>query len=410
MVLKENNDNLNNNLTNNLNDNLTIHFNEVFEMHNNFIAPTYGNRGIFIEKGDGVYLYDNNGKRYLDCFSNMGVNILGHNNDYFNKSVMDQLKLLTNLHGSYMNSKRSIFSKMLIEKSPGLNKVFYCNSGAEAVEGAIKFARLFTGKKEILAAKMGYHGKTMGALSLTKTLPKYNEPFQPLLEHVNHFVYNDIESLKNTISNETAAVILEPIQGEGGIKIPDKDFFKQVRKVCDEKNILLIIDEIQTGMGRTGKLFAIEHFDIKPDILCMAKGLSGGLPIGAVLITDTISEKLYPGCHTNTFGGNPLVCAAGISVLEYIEKNNLLKNADEVGNYFLEKLKQLNKPIIREVRGKGLMIAIELKTKNTEYTKKLQENGLIVIPTLSNVLRLLPPIIFSKENVDEAISILEKVL
>ncbi|MEM4397409.1 MAG: aspartate aminotransferase family protein [Candidatus Woesearchaeota archaeon] len=384
-------------------------YEELANMHNTYVAPTYGNRGLFIEKGEGVYLYDNNGKKYLDCFSNMGVNVLGHNNKAVKEAIIEQLDLITNLHGSYMNSKRAIFSKMLCEKA-GLDKVFFCNSGAEAVEAAIKFARLFTGKKEILAAKMGYHGKTIGALSLTKTMPKYNEPFLPLLQHVNHFSYDDIESLKSIISEETAAIILEPIQGEGGIRLPSDTFFKEVRKICDEKNILLIVDEIQTGFGRTGKLFAIEHFGIKPDIMCLAKGISGGLPAGAVLINNKVSEKLYPGCHTNTFGGNPLISAAGIAVLDYIEKNNLLKNAEEVGNYFLDKLKNLNKSVIREVRGKGLMIAIELKTKNTEYTKKLQDNGLIVIPTLSNILRLLPPIIFSKENVDEAVSIIEKVI
>ncbi|MEM3374243.1 MAG: aspartate aminotransferase family protein [Candidatus Woesearchaeota archaeon] len=384
-------------------------YEELANMHNTYVAPTYGNRGLFIEKGEGVYLYDNNGKKYLDCFSNMGVNVLGHNNKAVKEAIIEQLDLITNLHGSYMNSKRAIFSKKLCEKA-GLDKVFFCNSGAEAVEAAIKFARLFTGKKEILAAKMGYHGKTIGALSLTKTMPKYNEPFLPLLQHVNHFSYDDIESLKSIISEETAAIILEPIQGEGGIRLPSDTFFKEVRKICDEKNILLIVDEIQTGFGRTGKLFAIEHFGIKPDIMCLAKGISGGLPAGAVLINNKVSEKLYPGCHTNTFGGNPLISAAGIAVLDYIEKNNLLKNAEEVGNYFLDKLKNLNKSVIREVRGKGLMIAIELKTKNTEYTKKLQDNGLIVIPTLSNILRLLPPIIFSKENVDEAVSIIEKVI
>ncbi|MEM4397516.1 MAG: aspartate aminotransferase family protein [Candidatus Woesearchaeota archaeon] len=386
-----------------------FNYEELSEMHNNFVAPTYGNRGLFLEKAEGVYLYDSNGKRYLDCFSNMGVNVLGHNNKEIKEAIIEQLNLITNLHGSYMNSKRAIFSKMLCEKS-GLDKVFFCNSGAEAVEAAIKFARLATGKKEILGAKMGYHGKTIGALSLTKTMPKYNEPFLPLLQHVNHFSYDDVESLKSVITEDTAAVILEPIQGEGGIRLPHDNFFKEVRKICDEKNILLIIDEIQTGFGRTGKLFAIEHFGIKPDIMCLAKGISGGLPAGAVLINNKVSEKLYPGCHTNTFGGNPLISAAGIAVLQYIEKNNLLKNAEDVGNYFLDKLKKLNKSVIREVRGKGLMIAIELKTKNTEYTKKLQENGLIVIPTLSNVIRLLPPIIFSKENVEEAVSVLENSL
>jgi acetylornithine/LysW-gamma-L-lysine aminotransferase len=376
-------------------------------MQKDYIAPTYGSRQVTLVRGKGVYLYDDKGKRYIDCFSNYGVNILGHSVPEINNAVFAQLNTLGNLHGSFPNDKRSMFAKKIIEVTK-MDKVFFCNSGAEAVEAAIKFARLATGKKEMLSAKMGYHGKTMGALSLTKTLPKYNEPFMPLLEPVKSFSYDDIDSLKEVISKETAAVFLEPIQGEGGIRLPHQDYFKEVKKICEENGALLVIDEIQSGMGRTGKLFAIEHYGIRPDIMCLAKGLAGGMPIGATLLTEEVSSKLFSGCHTNTFGGNPTVCAAGLAVFDYIEKHDLLYNAAEVGKYFIEKLSEIKSPIIREVRGKGLMIAIELKVKASDYTKKLQDNGVIVIPTGATVLRLLPPIIFTKKNVDEVMPIIRE--
>ncbi|MBN2367714.1 aspartate aminotransferase family protein, partial [Candidatus Woesearchaeota archaeon] len=267
------------------------------------------------------------------------------------------------------------------------------------------------GRKEIISAKMGYHGKTLGALSLTKTLPKYNEPYLPLLlQHVKHFSYNDIESLKEVISDETAAVILEPIQGEGGIRIPDDDFIGKVKELCEKHGALLVADECQTGMGRTGKLFAIEHFNVSPDMLCLAKGICGGIPAAAVLVTEEIASKMYSGCHTNTFGGNPLVCAAGLATLNYIESNNLLENANEVGEYFVRKLREIDSPIVREVRGKGLMIAVELKVRMGQYAKEMQDEGLIVMPTGSTILRLLPPLILTKENVDEAVEVMKRVL
>ena len=381
------------------------------EMHRNYVAPTYGSRGLTITKGQGVYLFDDQGKKYIDCMSNFGVNILGHNVEEINQRVNNQLSKLTNLHGSFVNDQRSLVAKKLVELSPkNLKKVFFCNSGTEAVEAAIKFSRLATGKTGIIAAKMGYHGKTMGALSLTKTLKKYNEPFSPLLNEVTHFSFNDIDSLKEVINENTAAVFLEPIQGESGIRLPDDDFFINVKKVCEEYGALLVIDEIQTGMGRTGKIFAIDHYNIEPDMICMAKGIASGLPMGATLISEEVSEKLFGGAHTNTFGGNPLVCAAALETFDYIKNNDLLQNASEIGNYFISELKKIDSRLIREVRGKGLMIAIELKAKCSRFVKLMQEKGLLTIPTGSTVIRLLPPIIFSKDNVDEVVKIIKGVL
>ena len=376
-----------------------------------YIAPTYGRRGITIVKGEGCYLYDTEGKKYIDCFSNVGVNILGHNSFELNQAIESQLKKLTNLHCSFYNDSRAIFAKKLIEKCPeSLKKVFFCNSGTESVEAAIKFSRLATGRKEILAAKQGYHGKTFGSLSLTKTKPKYRKKFLPLLEDVKHFSFNDADSLREIISEKTAAVILEPIQGEGGIRLADNEFMKEVREICDEFNALLIVDEVQSGMGRTGKMFAIQHYKINPDMMCLAKGLAGGVPVGATIISEEISKKLFKGCHTNTFGGNPLVCAAGVATLDIIEENDLVLNAEEVGNYFMEELRNLDSSIIREVRGKGLMIGVELKRRAVRYLKALQDKGILAFPSGSIVIRFLPPLIMSKDQVDEVIEIISKVL
>jgi LysW-gamma-L-lysine/LysW-L-ornithine aminotransferase len=378
-------------------------------MQSDYIAPTYGMRGPVIIRGEGAYLYDDQGNRYLDLFSNYGVNILGHNNSAINHAISSQLAILTNLHGSFANDKRSMFGKRLCEISR-MDKVFFCNSGAEAIEATIKFARLKTGRTEIISANMGYHGKTMGALSLTKTLKKYNDPFLPLLSDVKHFSFGDAGSLRQVISDRTSAVFLEPIQGESGVRLADMGFFKEVRQICDDAGALLVIDEIQTGMGRTGKLLAIDHYGIKADMICMAKGLAAGLPVGAVMMTDAVSEKLFSGSHTNTFGGNPLVSAAGIATLDYIDENGLLKKAEGLGDYFVQEIKNLKSPIIREVRGAGLMIGIELKVKCSDYTKSLQDKGIIVIPTGANVLRLLPPLIISKEQIDSALGIFREVL
>ncbi|MBT3464278.1 aspartate aminotransferase family protein, partial [archaeon] len=322
------------------------------EMEMNYIAPTYGKRGITLVRGEGVYLYDDQGKKYLDCFSNVGVTILGHANPKINDAIKNQIDKLMNLHQSFISDIRAEYSKRIVEAAPDyLTRVFYCNSGTESVEAAIKFARATTGRPEIIATKMGYHGKTMGALSLTKTAPKYNNAFMPLLEDVNHFSYNDAQSLKEIISEKTAAVILEPIQGEGGIKPATKEFLEEVKKICDENGTLLIFDEVQTGMGRTGKLFAHTHFGVSCDIMCLAKGPANGVPIGMTLISDKVSEKLFKGAHTNTFGGNPLACAAGLAVLDYIDENKCLENAEEVGNYFMEQIRAIDSPLIREVRG-----------------------------------------------------------
>ncbi|MFH0875520.1 MAG: aspartate aminotransferase family protein [archaeon] len=381
------------------------------EIENKYMAPTYGRRDITIVKGDGAILFDDNGKEYIDCFSNVGVNILGHNVPELNDAVYSQMQKITNLHCSFYNDTRAEFSKALIEVCPDkLTKVFFCNSGTESIEAAIKFARLASGKKHFLSAKMGYHGKTMGALSLTTTNPKYRESFSPLLENVSHYSFNDINSVKESITDDTAAIFIEPIQGESGIRPADKTFMKELRALCDEKNIFLVADEVQSGMGRTGKMFAIEHYGINPDIMCLAKGIAGGVPMGATIATEAVASKMFSGCHTNTFGGNPLACAAGITTLNYIKNRKLLENASVVGEYFIEQLKSIDSNLIREVRGIGLMIGVEFKTRAVPYIKALQDEGVLVFPSGNLVIRFLPPLVFTKKQVDEVIVKFKKIL
>jgi len=381
------------------------------EMEDSYVAPTYGRRDLTIVRGDGCILYDDDGRQYIDCFSNVGVNILGHNVPEYNQAVIMQLSKLINLHGSFYNDKRAEFAKRLLSVCPkDLTKVLFCNSGSESVEAALKFSRLSTGRKEILSAKMGYHGKTFGSLSVTTTNPKYRESFVPLLDDVKHFSYNDAESLRSVISDKTAAVILEPIQGESGIRLGDMRFMQQVREICDEFGALMIVDEVQSGMGRTGKMFAIEWTGVSPDIMCLAKGLAGGIPAGATVINDKVTEKMFPGCHTNTFGGNPLVCAAGIAVLDYIETHNLLKHAEDAGEHFMKRLREMDSPKIREVRGVGLMIGVELKEKATGYIKALQDNGVLAFPSGNLVIRFLPPLTITQEQIDTVVEKFAKVL
>jgi LysW-gamma-L-lysine/LysW-L-ornithine aminotransferase len=400
-----NNPNVNNN------NNNTNHAGQYQEIEGKFIVPTYGSRGLTIIRGEGCWLFDEQGKRYLDCFSNVGVNLLGHNVPELNNAVIAQLSKITNLHSSFHNDTRAKFALKLMSIAPGnLKRAYFCSSGTESVEAALKFARAVTGKKVFVSAKMGYHGKTFGSLSLTMTSPEYREAFLPLLENVRHFAYNNLESLKEQMADDVAAVVLEPIQGEAGIIVPDKDFLKGVKKLCEEHGALLVLDEVQTGMGRTGKWFAHEHFDVEPDIMCLSKGIGGGLPLGATLVSEAVSQKLFKGAHTSTFGGNPLVCAAGLATINYIEKHDLVSEAGSKGAYFMEKIREINSPIVREVRGKGLMIGIELKRKSTEYIRALQDDGLLVFPSGSLVIRLLPPLTITREQIDMAVEKLTKAL
>jgi len=377
-----------------------------------FMGGLYQRFPVTIEKGVGAHVWDINGKEYIDCMGGYGVAIVGHQNKRVVKAIKDQVDKIITVHSSLYNKTREEFLKTLIGLAPkGLTQVHLNNSGAEAIEAAIKFARKFTGKKGMVAMKGSYHGKSLGALSLTFN-PKYKKAFEPLVEKVSFASFGDIESLRSTIDDDTAFVILEPIQGESGIIVAPDGFLQEVRKVCDEKGILLIFDEIQAGLGRTGRLWACDHWNTTPDILCLAKGIAGGVPMGATLVRPDILASMSKGEHSSTFGGNPLSCAAGIATLQALTQDGLIENSKNMGEFFregLEKLKEKHS-IIREVRGRGLMIGVELKFEVKDILMNLMKEGVLMLYSGRNILRILPPLVISKEDITKVLETLDKIL
>ena len=368
----------------------------------------YPKRGITLVRGKGARLWDDSGKEYIDCMGGQGVVNIGHCNDRVVEAISNQAARLITCTGSLYNDARAMLMQKLVEITPStLTRVFLCNSGTESIEAAIKFARLTTGKTDFICAMRGFHGRTMGALSATHN-PKYREGFQPLIPGFEFVPYNNVEKLEEKITDKTAAILLEIVQGEGGVHIGDADYFKQVRELCTEKDILMVIDEVQTGFCRTGRMFALEYFGIKPDMLCLAKAMAGGLPIGAVICSEKI--QVAYGKHGTTFGGNPLVCAAANAAIDFMIDEDLAKQAEEKGAYFREKCQQLKLDKVRELRQIGLMIGIELKEKVQPYINQLQDAGVITLPAGATVLRLLPPLVISYEDLDTVIEKIGKVL
>lgn len=375
----------------------------------NYLIALYPNRGITFTKGNGVYLYDQNGETYLDLGSNYGVNIFGYNHPSITKALQRQLNNLVNLHCSFNNHVRTQAAENLLKATSGrLSKIFFSNSGAEAIEAALKFARVATGKSHFIAMKNAYHGKTLGALSATGG-DRYRNPFLPLLWNFTHVSLGDIEELQCSISSNTAAIMIEPVQGEGGIHVAPQEFYSQLQDICLRRNILLIVDEIQTGVGRTGTFLAGEQFGLKPDILCLGKGIAGGIPIGVTLVTREISSKIPMLIHTSTFGGNPLACAGILAVLKELENGKVFDEVKELGKYFLDQLKSINTPKIIEVRGLGLMIGMELEENATPVLRALQQDRIIALPAGSNIVRFLPPLTITKNELDKAISTLKRI-
>lgn len=373
-----------------------------------FLVNTYVNRGITLTKGEGVYLYDENENEYLDCMSNYGVNILGHSHSAITKGLKSQLETLSVLHSSFANDVRVKAAQQLIKRvGREIASVYFSNSGAEAMEAALKFAAIATGKKHFISCKNSFHGKTLGALSATGE-EKYRDPFKPLLWNFTHINYNDVKALEKNITRDTAAFIVEPIQGEGGIYIPRESYLKEVRKMCEEKRILLIIDEIQTGCGRTGHFLASHISDINYDIVCLGKGLAGGIPVGATLVSEKIASKITRGINTSTFGGNPLACAGLLETLKLLDEK-MLEHVTEMGNYFLRELKKIKSNLIQDVRGNGLMIGIEVKNKRNDILKALQQKYILAIPAGENVVRLLPPFIIEKRHIDLTVSVFKRI-
>jgi acetylornithine/LysW-gamma-L-lysine aminotransferase len=369
---------------------------------------TYTKQPLVIVRGEGAILYAEDGDEYLDCSSGHGVANLGHAHPKVAAAIAKQASTLLTLFESFPNDQRAELMQKLTTLMPGMERVFFCNSGTESVEAAFKFARISTGRTGFVAAMRGFHGRTMGALSATWN-KAYREPFLPLLPDFSHVPYNNLEALDKAVTDQTAAVILEVIQGEGGIYPAAEGYLKEAQRICKERGALLIIDEVQTGFCRTGKMFACQHFDVTPDLLCVAKSLGGGIPIGAVLIGPAV-QNLVPGVHGSTFGGNPLSCAAANAALDVMEEEGLAKQAAEKGAYLMEKLRAIQSPLIREVRGIGLMVGIELKQKVTPYVKALQEKHIIALNAGLTVIRLLPPLVISYQQLDQLAAAINEVL
>ena len=382
---------------------------EILVLEDAHTSGAYTKRPVAMVRGKGAILWDAEGNHYIDGISGIGVANVGHNHPVLTAAMQEQLDKLIVCHEAYYNNQRALFLHELTARTPGdLNRVFLCNSGAEAVEGAIKAARYFTGRTELVAHRRGFHGRTMGALSLTWN-QKYRELFHPLLPGVTHVPLNDIEALEAELTERTATVVLEIIQSEGGIWPADPDYLHAVRRLCDEKGVLLVVDEVQTGMGRTGSWFACEHFDLLPDILCLGKALGGGMPVGAVVWRDSLGT-LPPGSHGSTFGGNPLTCAAGRAVLRIMADEDLPGRAARLGEQLIQELRGLNSPRIREVRGRGLMIGVDLRQRAGPVIKALMSKGILVTPGGPTVLRLLPPLVISEEELASIVRGLDEVL
>lgn len=388
---------------------------EIFQKDQENYMPVFARYQLVLSHGEGVYAYDTNGKKYIDYLGGIAVNVLGHGHPKLVKAISDQAAKMIHCSNLYYTQVQAELAEKLVKLS-GLGKVFLANSGAEANEGAMKLARKFAhqtnpDKSEIITANHCFHGRTLATLTATAQ-PKYQKGLEPLPAGFRYVDYNDIDALKAMMSEKTCAVMLEPIQGEGGVNIPDQEYLKQVRALCDQYGAALILDEIQTGIGRTGTMFAYEQFGIKPDIVTLAKGLAGGVPVGAFIASDTYAAAFHAGDHGSTFGGNPLACAAANTVLDTIAEENLLQNAKEVGAYFMAELKKLQAKysgLIAEVRGKGLIIGAELTKPGREIVDACLQDGAIINCTAGNVLRFVPPLIVTKANVDELIVILDKV-
>ena len=380
----------------------------IIEIESQHTSGLYLKQPIAIVRGSGASLWDADGNEYLDCSSGHGVANLGHAHPRVAEAIARQAATLLTLFETFPNDQRAALMQKLTALTPGLERVFFCNSGTESVEAAIKFARLSTGRTGIVAAMRAFHGRTMGALSATWN-KKYREAFEPLVPDYVHVPYNNLEALEKVVTKNTAAVLLEPVQGEGGVYPADPAYMESVRELCDQRGALLILDEVQTGFGRTGRIFAYQHYGIQPDLLCVAKSLAGGVPMGAVLIGSAV-QNLAPGLHGSTFGGNPLSCAAAVAALSVIEEEDLPRQSLVKGAYLVDRIRGLQLPLIREVRGLGLMVGVELKQKVAPYLRALQDQRIIALNAGLSTIRLLPPLVIRYEQLDHLVAVLREVL
>jgi len=390
---------------------------ELMNLESQVVMQTYKRFPIVLEKGEGPYVWDKDGKKYLDFLSGIAVNALGHSHPKLVAALTEQISKLMHISNLYYHEAGIILAQLLNRLAfPG--KVFYCNSGAEANEAAIKLARKYgktklgEGKTEIITTLHSFHGRTLGALAATGQ-PKYQDAFQPLPGNFTYVPFNDLAAVEKAVNEKTCAVMVEPIQGESGVHPADLEYLQGLRKLCTEKGILLILDEVQTGIGRTGKFFAYQHYGIEPDVLTMAKGIAGGMPMGAILACQDFADILVAGDHGTTFGGSPLACTSALTTLNIIQEEQVVKNAEQMGIYFQEKLEELKKTTgeINLVRGKGLMLGMELsKIKAKDLVDKALTKGLLLNAIGDHVVRFLPPLIIEKTDVDKCIEILTKII
>lgn len=384
---------------------------KIKELDNENIMHTYGRYDVCLTKGKGVYAYDDNGKKYIDVSSGIGVNSLGYCDDGWVKAVSEQAGTIQHISNYYYNKVAGVLAEKLT-KATGLSKVFFGNSGAEANECAIKVARKYSfdkygkGRDHIITLVNSFHGRTIATLSATGQ-DVFHNFFFPFVDGFDNAIANDIESLKDTITDKTCAVMLETVQGEGGVNILDSEYLQQVRKICDEKDILLIVDEVQTGVCRTGKLYGYMHSGINPDVVTSAKGLGGGLPIGICMVNDKLKDVMGPSTHGTTFGSNPVVCAGANYIIDTVNTPEFIEEINKKGAYFKEKIEKIKG--VKSVRQQGLMIGIEVEGNAGDIAKKCTENGLLVI-TAKTLLRMLPPLNIKYEEIDEALAILKKVM
>jgi acetylornithine/LysW-gamma-L-lysine aminotransferase len=380
---------------------------QIQEIEDQYTSGLYTKRPLVIVRGQGAHLWDADGNRYIDCVGGQGTANIGHGNPRVAQAIAEQAATLISCPEMFYNDRRAALEQKLCQLS-GFPRVFLCSSGTEAVEAALKFARLTTGRSGIIAAMRGFHGRTFGALSATWE-KKYREPFEPLVPGFSHVPYNNLDALDGAVTEQTAAVILEVVQGEGGLTPGDEEYLRGAQALCQARGALLILDEVQTGFGRTGRMFAFQHYGLQPDLVCLAKSIAGGLPMGAVLIGEK-AGKLAAQTHGSTFGGNPLACAAALAAIDVIESQNLAERAAQLGAWFLEELRGIQSPMVREVRGLGLMCGIELRQKVTPILQALMARGVLALPAGLTVLRFLPPLVIEKEDLAQVVTAVDEVL
>ncbi|HII91894.1 MAG TPA: acetylornithine transaminase [Methanosarcina sp.] len=384
---------------------LQAKYDSIIEKDSKYVMQTYGRQPLVLSEGKGAVVRDIYGKEYIDCVAGIAVNNVGHCHPAVIRAIQAQAEKLLHVSNLYYTEIQAELAEALVSVT-GMERVFFCNSGAEAVEAAMKLARIASGKSAFVAAEHSFHGRTIGALSVThKSI--YRDPFMPPVSSETTFVpYSNADAVRQAISGNTAAVILEPIQGEGGVNIPNPEYLKEVREICDETGTFLIFDEVQTGFGRTGTWFCKDQFGVEPDIMSMAKAIGGGFPMGAIAARDGLSFER--GQHASTFGGGPLACAAALASIEVIREEGLLKRSKDNGAYFMGKLKNMEREDVVEVRGKGLMIGVEIKHPCSQFVDFAREYGVLVNCTSDSVLRLVPPLVITKDQIDTVVDVLEQ--